>query len=281
MPFQSQSSGGLFAGQLSSTIARDDAVDEIEQALALLREARRDLLHQALVDLLRVLAFAVLEVEAVAPELVDVRCGAAPCRGSRRSPRPSSGASPLRRGVGTGVPWWMSMSTIACFTSSPRRSSGSIVRILPVGLALLVEDLRRVEAERAAAGGSCRPSCAARSSRRRTRAGSCGCRSCGLRPCFCAFSMLFVTHGCSMGSSSGMPMRSMSDLHAVAGEDAHEVVLEREVEAATSPGRPGDRRDRGAGCRCGATRGARCRRCGGRRPRGPRRPPSCRRLRTS
>ena len=26
---------------------------------------------------------------------------------------------------------------------------------------------------------------------------------------FCAFSTLFVTHGCSMGSSSGMPMRSI------------------------------------------------------------------------
>ena len=35
-----------------------------------------------------------------------------------------------------------------------------------------------------------------------------------------------------MGSSSGMPMRSMSALHAVAGEDAHQVVFERQVEAA-------------------------------------------------
>ena len=50
----------------------DDAVEKIEQALALLREARRDLLHQPLVERLRLLGLLLLRVEAVAPELVDV-----------------------------------------------------------------------------------------------------------------------------------------------------------------------------------------------------------------
>ena len=41
--------------------------------------------------------------------------------------------------------------------------------------------------------------------------------------------------------------------------------------SATSRDRPGGRRGRAAGCRCAATRGARCRRCAGRRRRSPRR----------
>jgi len=43
----------------------------------------------------------------------------------------------------------------------------------------------------------------------------------------------------------------------LAAEDAQQRILERKVESATSPDRPGVRRARGAGCRCGATRGAR------------------------
>ena len=62
-------------------------------------------------------------------------------------------------------------------------------------------------------------------------------------------------------------------LHAVGAEDAQQVVLEREVEARASPGRPGGRRGRGAGCRCAGPRAARCRGCGGRRPRSPSRAP--------
>ena len=48
--------------------------------------------------------------------------------------------------------------------------------------------------------------------------------------------------------------------HAIEAEDAEQVVLQRQVEPRRCPDRPGDRRDRAAGCRCGATRGARCRR---------------------
>ena len=43
------------------------------------------------------------------------------------------------------------------------------------------------------------------------------------------------------------------------GEDAHEVVFEREDRSAMRRDRPGGRRGREAGCRCGVTRGARCR----------------------
>ena len=46
---------------------------------------------------------------------------------------------------------------------------------------------------------------------------------------------------------------------AVAGEQAHEVVLGGEVEARLARGRPGGPSGRAAGCRSGATRGARCR----------------------
>ena len=50
----------------------------------------------------------------------------------------------------------------------------------------------------------------------------------------------------------------------------------------SSPGRPGGRSGRAAGCRCGAIRGARCRRCAGRRPRAPcRGAPARRRARRS
>src|SRR4029077_11621558 len=49
-----------------------DRVEEVEEPLALLGEALRDLLEEALVHRLRPLAVALLEVEAVAPELVDV-----------------------------------------------------------------------------------------------------------------------------------------------------------------------------------------------------------------
>ncbi len=51
----------------------------------------------------------------------------------------------------------------------------------------------------------------------------------------------------------------------LAGEDAHEVVFEREERSGRSLGRPDGRRGRGAGCRRGGTRGVRCRGCGGRR----------------
>ena len=73
MPFQSQSSGGLLDGQLSSTTAAErDAVGQVEQAFALLGERLRDLAEQPLVDLLRLLRVGFLEVEPVAPEFVDV-----------------------------------------------------------------------------------------------------------------------------------------------------------------------------------------------------------------
>ena len=58
---------------------------------------------------------------------------------------------------------------------------------------------------------------------------------------------------------------------ALAAEDAQQRILERQVEARRARDRPGGRRGREAGCRCAATRGARCRRCGGRRRRSPRR----------
>ena len=58
---------------------------------------------------------------------------------------------------------------------------------------------------------------------------------------------------------------------AIRPEDAHQVVLEREVEAGRARDRPGGRRGRAAGCRCGVPRGARCRRCAGRRAPRPRR----------
>src|SRR5262249_26607185 len=50
----------------------DDGVDEVEQPLALLGEALRDVGEQAVMNGLRLLRIAVLVIEAVAPELVDV-----------------------------------------------------------------------------------------------------------------------------------------------------------------------------------------------------------------
>ena len=61
-------------------------------------------------------------------------------------------------------------------------------------------------------------------------------------------------------------------VHRAGREQPHEVVFEREVEAALARGRPGGRSGHGAGCRCGGSRGARCRARRDRRARGPGRP---------
>ena len=53
--------------------------------------------------------------------------------------------------------------------------------------------------------------------------------------CFCARAMAFVTMSCSMGTPSSMPEAFHQPGDAVGPEDAHEVVLERQVE----PRRPG------------------------------------------
>src|SRR5580693_6816773 len=50
----------------------DDPVQQIEQLLALLRETPWNLVEEALVNGLRILRVAVLGVEAIAPELIDV-----------------------------------------------------------------------------------------------------------------------------------------------------------------------------------------------------------------
>ena len=78
-----------------------------------------------------------------------------------------------------------------------------------------------------------------------------------------------------MGMSSGISVRCImraDAVHAVAAEEPHEVVFEREVELRERPGRPGGRHDHAAGCRCAATRAAPCR---GWRDRRPRRPATC------
>jgi hypothetical protein len=49
---------------------------------------------------------------------------------------------------------------------------------------------------------------------------------------------------CSIGTSSSMPRRSMRPRDALGAEDAHEFVLERQEEAAASPGRPAPARPR-------------------------------------
>jgi hypothetical protein len=56
-------------------------------------------------------------------------------------------------------------------------------------------------------------------------------------------------------------------LHAVRGEDAHQAVFQGQVEARHAGVPLAARRDRAAGCRYGAIRGVRYRRCAGRRPR--------------
>ena len=58
---------------------------------------------------------------------------------------------------------------------------------------------------------------------------------------------------------------------AIGSEDPHQIVFERQVEARRTRDRPGGRRGRGAGCRCGAPRGVRSRECADRSPRRPRR----------
>ena len=85
------------------------------------------------------------------------------------------------------------------------------------------------------------------------------------RPCVWAFSIAALTSGARSArpppcraAPSGRVMRSRA-------EDAHQVVFEGEEEARASRGRPDGRRGRAAGCRCGGSRGARCRRCAGRR----------------
>jgi hypothetical protein len=66
--------------------------------------------------------------------------------------------------------------------------------------------------------------------RRRTPATACGYRSCVLRPC-AAPSMALVTHGCSIASPFSMPSFCMNPGDPLGGEDAHQVVFQRQVEA--------------------------------------------------
>ena len=67
--------------------------------------------------------------------------------------------------------------------------------------------------------------------------------------------------------------------HGAGGEQAHELVLERQVEAALAGIALAAATGRAAGCRCGVTRGARCRARRGRRARAPCRPRPCTRPR--
>ena len=87
---------------------------------------------------------------------------------------------------------------------------------------------RRLRAARCAAG---RSPCAGRWRRRRTRAAACGCRSCAPRPCAARSRCERVTMPASIASPSGIFRRSMIGLDAVAGEDAQQRVLQRQVEA--------------------------------------------------
>ena len=87
--------------------------------------------------------------------------------------------------------------------------------------------------------------------------------------CFCALSIAFDEPAVLDDLALLHAHRLHEPRDALGPEDAHQVVLERQVEAATSRGRPGGRRGRAAGCRCGATRAARCRGCRGRRRRRP------------
>ena len=73
MPPQSQSSGGLFVRARLLDHRADDAIDEIEQALALLGEARAGSCSiELVVDLDGAFASRLLDVELHAPALVDL-----------------------------------------------------------------------------------------------------------------------------------------------------------------------------------------------------------------
>ncbi len=75
--------------------------------------------------------------------------------------------------------------------------------------------------------------CAGRSRRRRIRAGSCGCRSCAPRPCAARARSGATSMPLSMTSSSFMPTVLQQALDPLrVAEDAHQVVFERQVEAA-------------------------------------------------
>ena len=80
MPFQSQSSGGLFGGQLSSTIAPTMRSMQIEQALALLGEALRHQLDELVVELDRRRALRDRRGRASRPSTGRPRAGASRAR---------------------------------------------------------------------------------------------------------------------------------------------------------------------------------------------------------
>jgi hypothetical protein len=73
----------------------------------------------------------------------------------------------------------------------------------------------------------------------------------------CAVSSALLIQG---GRSPRLPSvrASAASVHAVGAEDAHQVVLQRQVELSSGRGRPGARNGRAAGYRCGGFRGARC-----------------------
>ena len=89
----------------------------------------------------------------------------------------------------------------------------------------------RRPATRAARCAARRSPCAGRWRRRRTRAAACGCRSCAPRPCVCALSIERVTIAMLDRLALGHLQHHHDAVDALAGEDAQQRILERQVEA--------------------------------------------------
>ena len=109
--------------------------------------------------------------------------------------------------------------------------------------------------------------CAAGSSRCRTRAGACGCRSCAPRRASARAPIAPVTSGCSMTSPSSTPMRCMRPEMRSLPNRRMRSSSSDSVEARRARIALAARRGRAAGGRCAAIRGARCRGCAARRDR--------------
>ena len=86
---------------------------------------------------------------------------------------------------------------------------------------------------------------------------------------FCAFSIAALIQRCSIGSPSSIPSRLHEALELARRRRCAAGRPRARGRSARCRDRPGVPNGRAAGCRCGATRGARCRGCAGRPPRAP------------
>ena len=181
---RSQSSACACGGQCLVDDPLQDLLAQVEQPLALLDHRRADLVGQTierrgpiLEDAGRIGIRAELPVDRRAQEgRLQLHLDDREAVGGVRIGRARLGqVSHMRASIGRAV---LARLVAVCLPDSV--GTGDPPRSCPASCPL--PSARARSAPRGSGGAAHRSSCAAGSSRRRTRAGSCGCRSCAPRP---------------------------------------------------------------------------------------------------